>query len=58
MEASSEKQKIKFYPDIDSERKLTVNKKVKEKKNKPRVFNKKRNPLSFVVDWQLDHTQE
>lgn len=53
MEISSKKKKIIFHPDVDLERKLTIGEKFSKRKNKPSVFNEKRDPLSFVVDWQL-----
>ncbi|MGM0621585.1 MAG: hypothetical protein ACQETJ_11115 [Bacteroidota bacterium] len=53
MKISSKKQKKNFHPDVGTDRKLTSGEKFKEKKNQPSVFSKKRNPLSFVVAWQL-----
>ena len=53
MKISSKNQKKNFHPDVGPERKLTSGEQFSKQKNKPSVFNKKRNPLSFVVDWQL-----
>jgi hypothetical protein len=58
MEELSKKRKRKFYPEIDSGRNLTSGEKYKNKKYKSSVFNEKRNPLSFVVPWQLSDEQE
>ncbi len=55
---SSTKKKLKFLNFVcGKDPKLTSEEKFKIKKYKPRVFNKRRNPISFVVDWQLNDTQ-
>ena len=58
MEAISKKKQKNFHPDIGKEQNLISVEKIKRKNNKPRAFNKKRNPLSFVVDWQISDAQE
>ncbi len=55
---SSKKLKKNFHPDAGSDRKLTSEEKFNKSKNKPTVFNKKRNPLLFVVGWQLTDDQD
>lgn len=59
MEELSKKRKRKFYPEFVTERSLTSGeKKYKNKKYQSSVINKKSNPLSFVVPWQLSDKQE
>lgn len=58
MKISSIKQKKIFHSDVVSERNFTSVKKSGKRNSKPSVFNKKQNPLSFVVDWQLSDKQE
>lgn len=58
MDASLKKQKKNFHPDAGPDRKLTSSEKFNKSKNKPTVFNKKRNPLLFVVGWQLTDDQD
>jgi len=53
MKLSSKKPKKNYHPDVGPGGKLTSDEQFKRKRNIPNVFNKKRNPLSFVVDWQL-----
>lgn len=57
MEIIQKKAKKKFLP-IVPERNSTSIEKFKKQKNLPCVFNKRRNPISFVVDWQLANNQE
>jgi hypothetical protein len=49
---------MKFHPDVGPERNLTAGEKFNKKKNQPSVFNNKRNPLFFVVPWQLSDEQD
>ena len=58
MKLSSKKQKMNFHPDAGPDRKLTSGEKFSKSKNKPTVFNKRRDPLSFVVGWQLTDGQD
>jgi hypothetical protein len=58
MEELSKKRKKKFQPEIGTERNLSSGEELKNKKHKSSVFNRKRNPLSFVVPWQLSDEQD
>jgi len=58
MKLASKKQKKNFHPHADPYRKLTSGEKFSKSKNKPTVFNKRRDPLSFVVGWQLTDNQD
>ncbi len=49
---------MNFHPEAGPERKLTSGEKFSKQKNKPTVFNKRRDPLSFVVGWQLTDKQD
>jgi hypothetical protein len=51
-------QKKKFHPEFDSGRNLTSGEEFKSRKHKSSGLNKKRNPLSFVVPWQLSDEQD
>ena len=57
MDAFPTKQKKKFQPETGYGRNLTSGEEFKSKKHKSSGFNKKRNPLSFVVPWQLSDEQ-
>lgn len=58
MKLSSTKQKKNFHPHAGPDRKLTTAEQFSKSKNKPTVFNKRRDPLSFVVGWQLTEEQD
>ena len=52
MKEPTRNQNKKNHPEF-GDLNLTVKEQVLQKTSSPNVFNQKRNPLSFVVDWQL-----
>ena len=52
MKEPTRNQNKKIQPEF-GDLNLTVKEQVLQKSSSPNVFNQKRNPLSFVVDWQL-----